>query len=247
MRQPPGRRVPLEPEEDEDEEMTTPITPGQMNSTNPADMALAATDAAWRAYRASLIDRGALAGRWSNVAQAMAHAVDAVCQTEDRYAVKEDAAINPHQRIGVLSDDEIETVMALRRGERFVSAKPGGAYESGNDASEPFEDWARRQIDKLAAQVNEMARDAKYPPHAGERVDPVGIGTQIHAAAEQFALPWPDTDESHEAHMGRLMWCALYVAGVPSLVIPEHVWDQSGGARLTITKREDGGRLIRRS
>lgn len=229
-------------EEDEDEDLG-PIALN-INSTDPNQLANAAINAAWQARETAAVSTTTSA-RWAAVSRAFSAAVDAALQTQDRYAVKEDGAseeyINPHQRIGVLSDDEIETVMALRRGTAKVYPVPEGT----DDKPESFEDWARRQIDKLSAIVRDLDAERNgVAKHAGERyADPLGIGTQIH----QDVLNAVDGDN----HTGRLMWCLvsqlMALTGDTEVVIPQTQWDESGGGQVTVTMRADGGRTIRRS
>lgn len=238
---PRRRRVPLtsDQEDDEDEPMVG------AGSTDPAELATAAAKAAWDA--AGWMKRGdrIRAGRWAEVSRAFSSAVDAVMQTHDRYAVKGDGAseeyINPHQAIGVLSDDEIQTVMALRRGTAKVDwlvecGVPADAGALSDDEAESFEDWARRQIEKLARQQDDLKRLIEYPEHAGEqRVDPLGLTSRMGGEGS----PMPD--------IGRVVWAVMEISVMGSQVIPASIWEASKYGQVSITARSDGARIIWRS
>lgn len=96
--------------------------------------------------------------------------------------------------------------------------------------SEGFEDWTRRELSKLAAQITDAGLNRAEPGW-------------YERASDGYALPESEADN----HTGRLLWCIVYLSGGDSMVIPQHVWDQSGGASVTVTQRQDGGKLVRRS
>jgi hypothetical protein len=231
----------------EDEERDEDEPTVGAGSTDPAELATAAAKAAWDAARYAKREDRIRAGRWAEVSRAFSSAVDAVMQTHDRYAVKEDGAseeyINPYQTraIGVLSDDEIQTVMALRRGTAKVDwlvecGVPADAGALSDDEAESFEDWARRQIEKLARQLDDLARDAKYPEHAGERhVDPLRLTARMGGDGS----PMPD--------IGRAVWAVMETSAMSSQVIPASIWEASKYGQVSITARSDGARIIRRS
>lgn len=235
--------------EEEDEVVPTAES---TESREPEDLARAAVHAAWQAQKAVRGGNGVSAQRWSNVSEAFHHALEAVLATSDGwYAVKEkNAAVVPDSfqgpPTGTLTNDEIQTVMALRRGDAtVVKAERSHDTEDTDDKPEYFESWARRQIQKQAEIIRIMRAEMDslrngITPHAGERrVDPLGIGSQIDAEGLGDATGLDGG--------GRAMWALMEAAGVRSQVIPQETWLQARYGQVAITTRSDGSRIIRRS
>jgi hypothetical protein len=131
---------------------------------------------------------------------------------------------------------------AAASAQMVIDAQPIVRAEEFDDMTdESFQDWTRRQLEKLAAQLRDIQSDREQTDTADMKP-----GWYERTPLSVYRVPTDEDDSSPLVHVGRIMWCLMYLSGGDSVVIPQHVWDESGGGNVTVTMRADGGRLVRR-